>query len=152
MHAHSEDVAVRRASRIAQARRLCQEWGYWCVYGQWGGRGGRRPFLHGACGGIDRRYKAPPQWETPIPRMPEANEPVGMDVQRAFIQLPRNPYRNVLIAEFCMRPWLIPLEPGHVESAIARRARVSVGAYGLTLERALLALANVMKRMGSWRE
>jgi hypothetical protein len=84
--------------------------------------------------------------------MPEADENIGLAVQRAFIRLPLRPYRSILIAEYCLKPWMIGLKDGEIEVMAARKARVSVGAYDLTLERAHLALANVMKQMGTWRE
>lgn len=83
--------------------------------------------------------------------MPEADEISGLAVQRAYIRLPRDPYRNILAAEFCMRPWVIAIDEHELAVKVARKARVSKGAYDLTLERALLALANVMKRMGNWQ-
>jgi hypothetical protein len=80
--------------------------------------------------------------------MPEANEISGLAVQLAFVRLPEV-YRRVLMAEYCYRPWLLPV---NVEQAAARKARLSIGSYEVTLTRALLALVNVMKRRGSWRE
>jgi hypothetical protein len=46
---------------------------------------------------------------------------------------------------------LVPLKEGEMEVFLARKAKVSIGAYNVTLERAMLALANVMKRHGLWR-
>lgn len=152
MNARNEEAAVRRAMTLADARRLCAEWGYWCSYGAWGDAAGRKPFAAGAMGGPERRYKSPQPWNPPEPRFPEANEISGMAVQKAYMRLPERPYRIILRAEYCFRPWIVPLKEGEVESLIARRARVSIGSYDITLERALLALANVMKRNGLWRE
>jgi hypothetical protein len=147
MAARDEAAAVERATTLAAARRLCSEWAYWAL--RTNIRTGYEPFM--STGGIERYYRAPWQWDTPPPRMPEANEISGLAVQRAFIRLPDRPYRSILRAEFCVRPFIVPLKEGELEAFIARRARVSQGAYNLTLERALLALANVMKRQGSWR-
>lgn len=149
MSNRDEQAALARAMKLAQARRLCVAWAYWCIYGNLGQRGGRRPYLD--TGGIEKRYRAPPQWHPPLPRMPEADENVGMAVQRAFIRLPKV-YRLTLRAEFCVRPWLIAMDEAELAVATARRARVSIGAYQVTVNRALLALANVMKHMGTWRE
>lgn len=150
MSSRDEEAQIRRAARLAQARRLASDWAYWCHFGKPGDRGGRRPYLD--TGGIEKRYRAPPQWHPAMPRMPEADENVGIAVQRAFIRLPSHPYRSILRAEFCVRPWIIALDPDELNEAIARKARISIGSYQLTLDRALLALANVMKRMGTWRE
>lgn len=149
MAARDEEAQVLRALTLATTRRLCSAWGYWCFYGRLGEIGGRPPIIN--TGGIEKQYKTPPQWHPPEPRMPEADENVGLAVQRGYIRLPLV-FRGVLRAEFCVRPWVIPLRDGDLETLIARKARVSVGAYELTLERALLALANVMKRHGLWRE
>lgn len=148
MTAPTEDAALRRTQTLAQARRLASDWGYWCFHTAT--RTGYEPCM--STGGIERQYKAPWQWDTPPPRLPEANEISGLAVQKAFIHLPLRPYRLILAAEFCARPWIVPLKEGEVEQFVARRARVSLGAYGVTLERALLALANVMKRKGLWHE
>jgi hypothetical protein len=146
MAAHTEELALLRAETLATARRLASDWGYWCF--RTNVRTGYEPFI--STGGIERYYKAPWQWDTPPPRMPEANEISGLAVQKAFIHLPERPYRAILRAEFCVRPWIVPLKEGEVEVFISRRAKVSIGAYTVTLERALLALANVMKRRGLW--
>lgn len=148
MSNRDEQAAIARAMKLAQARRLCSAWAYWCIYGRIGERGGRKPELH--TGGIENRYRAPPQWHPPAPRMPEADENVGLAVQRAFIRLPQV-YRLTLKAEFHARPWMIAMDEAELAVAVARRARVSVGAYQVTVNRALLALANVMKHMGTWR-
>lgn len=148
MAAHDEELALARAITLAEARRLATDWGYWCF--RTNVRTGYEPFMN--TGGVERQYKPKWQWDTPPPRMPEANEISGLAVQKAFIDLPDRPYRSVLRAEFCVRPWIVPLKEGEVEAFIARRARVSLGAYELTLTRALLALANVMKRKKLWRE
>lgn len=145
---HAEQLAIERAERIASARRLASEWGYWCVYGMWGGRSGRPPA--DAMDTLDRRYRPPPCWHPPEPAMPEANEPVGLAVQKAFAELPEV-YRRPLEVEFCVRPWVVPLKEGEMDLMVARRARLSVGAYRVTLERALLAMVNVMKRKGLTR-
>lgn len=148
MAARDEAAAVERATTLATARRLCVEWAYWSL--RTNIRTGYEPFM--STGGIERYYnnKARWQYETPPPRMPEANEISGLAVQCAFIHLPDKPYRSILRAEYCVRPFIVPLKEGELEAFVARRARVSLGAYNLTLERALLALANVMKRQGSW--
>jgi hypothetical protein len=150
MAAIDEEAVLRRTVTLAEARRICTAWAYWGL--RTNIRTGYEPFMN--TGGIDRYYanKARWQYETPQPRLPEADENVGLAVQRAFIELPERPYRLILRTEFCVRPWIVPLKDGEVEAMIARRARVSVGAYGITLDRALLALANVMKRKGLWRE
>lgn len=155
MTARDEEAAVTRAVLLSEARRLASAWGYWCTYAQWGELAGRKPRLK--CGGLERRYKCPPQWNPPEPKMPEADENAGMAVQRAMVAVDRRGifllpgiYRKILQAEYCYRPWYIGLKEGEVEVAAARKARVSVGAYDVTLSRALLALANVMKRKGLW--
>lgn len=148
MAARDEELALRRALRLSQARDLCKAWGYWCFYGQWGEQAGQRP--RAAHGGMDRRYKAPPQWYPAEPKFPEADENAGLKVQRGFVHLPQL-YRNILRAEFCVRPWVIGTTQGEIEYLIARKARVSVGAYDKTLDRALLALANILKFKGLWR-
>lgn len=132
---------------LLEIRRLCSDWAYWCHYGSPGERGGRKPSLH--TGGIEKRYRAPPQWHPPAPRMPEANENVGLAVQRAYIRLPQSPYRNIIRAEFCIRPWVIALSTNELNQILARKARISSGAYQITLDRALLALASTMRRMGT---
>lgn len=147
MAVRDEEAALQRAVTLGEARRLAVDWGYWCVYGRWGGQDGSKPRLQ--AGGPERRYDAPPQFHPPEPAIPEANEIHGLAVQRAFVRLPKL-YRGVLSAEFVHRPWIVPLKEGEVEAFVARRARVSIGAYGVTLERSLLALANVMKRIGTW--
>jgi hypothetical protein len=149
MDARDEEAAVRRATILAQARHFCKAWAYWCM--RTNIRTGYEPFMN--TGGIDRYYQNRARWqyETPPPKLPEADENTGLAVQRAFIHLPQL-YRNMLRAEFCVRPWVIGLREGEVETAIARKARVSVGAYSITLDRSLLALANVMKQKGLWRE
>ncbi len=143
MNDQSEIAALARAERLATARRLASDWGYWCVYGMWGSRAGRKPKV--ATGTLERRYKAPPMWHPPEPAMPEANEPVGIAVQKAFALLPEV-YRRPLVAEFCIRPWVVALKEGELEVILARKAKLSVGSYGITLDRALLALHNVLKR------
>jgi hypothetical protein len=153
MTARDEEAAVRRATTLAQARRLCSAWAYWCMYGRIGDIGGRWPDTHS--GGIEKRYKAPPQWHPPGPRLPEADENVGLAVQRAFIEVPDVQgfrYRTILRVEFCVRPWLIGTKDGEIESLVARKARVSTGAYDMMVEKAMMSLVNVMKRKGSWRE
>lgn len=150
MSSHDEEVQVRRAARLAQARDHAAAWAYWCLYGRIGERGGCRPNLD--TGGMERHYRAPPQWHPPGPRMPEADENLGIAVQRAYIRLPDKPYRKIIRAEFCVRPFIIALDPVELDSYIARKARVSIGSYDVTLDRALLALANVMKQMGTWKE
>lgn len=144
----AEQAALERSERLATARRLATDWGYWCVYGMWGGKTGRKPRLDSAA--WQREYRPPPQWHPPEPRLPEANEPVGLAVQKAYSALPMV-WRRALAAEFCFRPWVVPIKDGELEVLVARRARVSVGAYQVTVERALLALANMMKRRGLWR-
>lgn len=146
MAAHDEEAKVRRIITLAEARRLCGEWGYWCYRTQI--RTGYEPTM--STGGIERQYRSPPQWHPAEPRMPEPNEISGLDVQRAFIDLPKL-YRGILRAEYCLRPWIVPVKDGELEVMVARYARISLGAYGVTLERALLALANVMKRKNLWR-
>lgn len=148
MAAKDEEAQLRRTLTIAEARRLCTAWAYWTL--RTDTRTGYEPFMN--TGGIDRYYQNRARWqyETPPPRMPEADENVGLAVQKAYIHLPERPYRIILRAEFCVRPWIVPLKEGEVEAMIARRARVSIGAYDVTLERALLALANVMKRNMLW--
>lgn len=153
MAAYDEEAAVSRTLTLSTARRLASEWGYWCFYGRLGDVGGRRPHLHAS--GMERRYRSPPQWHPPEPRMPEADENVGIAVQRAFIRLPEArgfPFRSIIRAEFCVRPWVVALDVGELEVAIARKAGVSIGAYDQTLERALLSLANLLKRHGGWPE
>jgi hypothetical protein len=152
MPQETEARLLLRADTLARARRLATDWGYWCAYGQWGAKAGQRPLVTGVHGGLERRYKSPPQWHPPEPKFPEANELAGLAVQRAFVKLPQYPYRSTLIAEFYMRPWVIGMDEQELAAAVARKARVSIGAYPITLDRALLALANVMKRMGSWDE
>jgi hypothetical protein len=147
MAAREEELALQRVETLATARRLASEWGYWCY--RTNVRTGYEPTIN--TGGIEKNYKAPPQWHPAEPRPPEANEISGLAVQRAFIRLPQHPYRSILTAEYCMRPWIVPLKEGEVEYWCSRKARVSIGAYDITLDRALLALANVMKRMGMWR-
>lgn len=143
-----DEAALTRTVTLAAARRLCVAWAYWCWRTH--ARTGYEPFM--STGGIERFYRTPPQWDPPEPRLPDADENTGLAVQKAYIHLPERPYRLVLRAEFCARPWIIGLTEEEIESSIARRARVSIGAYDLTLERALLALVNVMKRKGLWRE
>lgn len=150
MNAAAEEAAIRRTQTLAQARKLCKAWGYWCAHGLWGEKAGRKPFVHGVVGGPERRYQAPPQWYPAEPRWPEADENTGLAVQKAYIHLPERPYRLILRVEFCSRPFIVPLKEGEVEYLSARWARVSQGAYGVTLERALLALANVMKHKNLW--
>lgn len=145
MAAHEEEAALVRVDVLATARRLANEWGYWCF--RTNIRTGYEPYM--STGGVERYYKVPPQWHPPEPKLPEANEISGLAVQRAFIHLPQL-YRNVLRVEFCLRPWIIGMREGEIETTIARKARVSVGAYAITLDRSLLALANVMKRRGLW--
>lgn len=149
MVARDEEVVLHRTLVLAETRRLCTEWGYWCVYGMWGDVAGGKPALD--TGGVERHYKTPPQWHPAEPKMPEANEISGLYVQKAFVVLPEL-YRRVLKAEFVVRPWIVPLREGEVEAFVARRARVSIGVYAITLDRSLLALANVMKRKGLWKE
>lgn len=144
----AEQAALERAQRLATARAYASAWGYWCVYGMWGGKTGRKPRLDSAA--WQREYRPPPQWHPPEPRMPEADEPTGVAVQKAYAVLPQV-YRRALAAEFVARPFIVPLKEGELEVIVARRARVSVGSYAITIERALLALANVMKRRGLWR-
>jgi hypothetical protein len=147
MNAKDEEAAIRRAVTLAEVRRLCNDWGYWCAKSNV--RTGYEPFM--STGGVERYYKAPWQWDTPPPRLPEADEIKGLAVQKAYIRLPDRPYRAILRAEFCAKPWLVPLKEGEMEVFLARKAKVSIGAYNVTLERAMLALANVMKRHGLWR-
>lgn len=153
MAVRDEEAAIERTLILAQARRLCKTWAYWCYYGKPGDKGGRWPELHS--GGIEKHYRAPPQWHPPGPRLPEADENTGLAVQKAFIHVPDAPgfhYRTILRVEFCARPWIIGTTDGEIEEAIARRARVSIGSYEKTLERALLSLVKVMKRRGLWRD
>lgn len=149
MAAKDEEAALRRTLTLAEARRLCTAWAYWTL--RTNVRTGYEPYMN--TGGIDRYYQNRARWqyETPPAKLPEADENTGLAVQRAYVALPEV-YRLILRAQYCIRPFIVPLKEGEVEAMIARRARVSVGAYGVTLERALLALANVMKRKGLWRE
>lgn len=151
MAAHDEEAALRRVELLARARTICAAWAYWCFYGQWGDPSGRKPFQDGVCGGPERRYRAPPMWHPPEPTREEADENLGIAVQRAYVRLPQI-YRNLLRAEFCAKPWTIALTPRELDVIIARKAKVSVGAYDITLDRSLLALVNVMRRLGTWRE
>lgn len=137
-----------RAETIQAARALAKAWGWWCVRCQWGEKGGKPPRI--ATGGVDRHYRSPPQWHPPEPKLPEADENVGMAVQLAMVDLPEI-FRRPLQVEFCMRPWIIPFSEHDLETVLARKARVSIGAYRVTVGRSLIALANVMKRRGSWR-
>ena len=146
MAAAQEELALIRTETLARAHDLASAWGYWCY--RTNIRTGYEPTM--STGGIERRYKTPPQWHPPEPRPPEADENTGLAVQKAFIHLPQYPYRSILIAEFCLRPWIVPIKEGEVEYFVSRKARVSLGAYAITLDRALLALANVMKRRGLW--
>lgn len=148
MSAYDEQAAIVRSETLAQARSLATAWAWWCLHCQWGEKGGKPPQI--ASGGVDRHYRSPPQWHPQEPKLPEADENAGMAVQRAFIRLPQV-YRRALRAEFCDRPWLVPFSEHDVETVCARKARVSIGAYRLTVDRSLLALANVMKRAGLWR-
>lgn len=149
MQTNAEEAAqLRRADTLARARRLCNDWAYWCL--RTNVRTGYEPTM--STGGIEKNYRAPPQWHPAEPRLPDADENVGLAVQRAYIHLPDKPYRRILRAHFCLRPWIIGLEDGEKDVATARRATVSLGAYEVTLTRALLALANVMKRMGTWND
>jgi hypothetical protein len=153
MSSHEEEQQIRRAATLAQARDHAVAWAYWCYRGLLGERGGRWPQLN--TGGMEKRYRAPPQWHPPGPRMPDADENLGIAVQRAFIRLPDSApchFRKILKAEYCVRPFIVALDQAELDNYIARKARVSIGAYDVTLDRALLALANVMKRMGSWKE
>lgn len=146
MAAHEEQAALVRTETLAATRRLVSAWAYWCY--RTSIRTGYEPFM--STGGVERWYKTPPQWHPPEAKMPEADENMGLAVQKAYIHLPQL-YRNVLRAEFCLRPWIICLSQAEIAPMVARKARVSVGAYDITLDRALLALANVMKRRGLWR-
>lgn len=147
MVARDEEAAIRRTETLAEARRLCAAWAYWCL--RTNIKTGYEPFM--STGGIERYYRTPPQWHPPEPKLPEADENVGLAVQRAFIHLPQL-YRGILRAEFCLRPWIIGLHEGEIDTHVARRARVSIGAYSITLDRALLAMANQMKQKGTWHK
>lgn len=143
-----ERAAVVRSETLQQARQLAKAWGWWCIRCQWGEKGGKPPRI--ASGGQERRYRTPPQWHPPEPKLPEADENTGMAVQKSFIHLPQL-FRQALRVEFCERPWLIVFSEHDLETVLARRARVSIGAYRVAVDRSLLALANVMKRRGTWR-
>ena len=138
-----------QSETVIAARRAAQAWGWWCIHASWGEKGGKPPVI--ACGGVDRRYRSPPQWYPSEPRLPEADENTGMAVQRAYVRLPQL-YRGVLRAEFCQRPWIIPYQDQDLEVVLARKARVSIGAYQVTVTRSLLALHNIMKKLGIWRD
>ena len=140
-------VNATRNETLGAARQAAQAWGYWCWYTHWGENGGKPPRI--ASGGQDRRYRSPPQWHPAEPRLPEADENLGLAVQRAFIRLPTI-YRGCLKAEFCLKPWIIPFSDHDLETVLARKARVSIGAYRVTVDRSLLALAHVMQRHGLW--
>lgn len=147
-----ERAAVIRAETLQQARRLAQAWGWWCVRSK--SPLDRSGIVSGgvACGGMDRRYQHPQRnhWHPPEPKLPEADENTGLAVQKSFIRLPEV-FRNALRVEFCERPWLIVFTDHDLETVLARKARVSIGSYRVTVDRSLLALANVMKRRGEWR-
>ena len=147
---HEEGQAILRAQTLHTARELCIAWAYWCIYCRGGQPTGWWPGMDN--GGADRRYRAPPQWYPQGPRMPEADENAGLAVQRAYIHLPESLYRKILRVEFCFCSWVLEAKEGEADVYVARRARVSLGAYQITLERALFALVNVMKRRGLWRE
>lgn len=142
-----EAQELERAERLAKARHLAKAWAYWCLRTHFGDIGGKPP--RAKLGGMDRRYRSPPQWHPPEPRLPEPDENVGMAVQRAFIQLPAV-YRKALRSEFCLKPWIIPTADTDVDVWLARKARVSIGAYQATVSRSLLALSNQMARQGTW--
>ena len=144
----ARDTIFDRGETIKEVRRAAQAWGWWCVHASWGERGGKPPRID--CGGMERRYRSPPQWYPSEPRLPEADENTGMAVQRAYIRLPQV-YRGVLRTEFCQRPWIIPYAEHDLDTVLARKAKVSIGAYQVTVIRSLLALYAVMKRLGVWR-
>lgn len=145
-----ERAAVIRAETLQQARRLAQAWGWWCVRCRWGEVGGKPPRI--ASGGVDRRFTHPQRnhWHPPEPKLPEADENTGLAVQKSFIRLPEV-FRNALLVEFCERPWLIVFTDHDLETVLARKARVSIGSYRVTVDRSLFALANLMKQAGTWR-
>lgn len=148
MNLADEEAQLIRAETLARAHQACKDWAYWTL--RTNIRTGYEPTM--STGGIEKNYKSPPQWYPPEPRLPDANEVVGLAVQRAYARLPESPYRKILRAQFCLRPWIVGLDEGEKAESTARRARVSIGAYDVTLQRALLALANVMKRMGTWND
>lgn len=147
MAAQEEEAILRRTIMLAEARRLCCIWGYWCARTHV--ITGYEPFMN--TGGVERNYKAKWQYDTPEPFPADPNEPLGLDVQKAFAVLPKV-YRFALIAEYCFRPWVVVLKPEKIAVLVAKKARLREDNYQLTLERALLALVNVMKRKGLWRE
>ena len=148
MSNRDEETAILRAETLHRARELCKAWAYWTL--RTNIRTGYEPYL--STGGIERYYAHPQRnhWNPPEPKLPAADENSGLAVQRAFIYLPQL-YRNILRAEFCMKPWIIQMREGELDAAIARKARVSQGAYQVTLQRGLLSLANRMKLMGAWK-
>lgn len=97
-------------------------------------------------GGLERLYKAPPQWHPPNPRPPEPHDPSGMEFQtKAYIHLPEI-YRRVLKVEFVLRPRLLHVNPEADNVTCALIARVRPRLYPVTVDRSLLAAMNLLKR------
>lgn len=138
------DRQAERAERLRQAREMAVNWGRWCRWhGELGSPLGRYPKTRH--GGLERLYRAPPQWHPPEPRQPEPHDPSGYVFQIAYTKLPEV-YRRVLTVEFCRRPWFLggEREAGMVTAAIL--ARITPRLYAITVDRALLAALNVLKK------
>ena len=135
--------APTRAEELARIRAMGETWGAWCSFrGQYGSPLGRYP--REKHGGLERQYRAPPQWHPPEPRPAEPHDPTGLRFQLAFVRLPEI-YRRVLVAEFCRRPHLLNKanwEATNVTCALI--ARMSPRMYPITVDRALLAIRNVL--------
>src|SRR5574343_164496 len=111
----------QRQRDLMEMRELAMNWGRWCNYrGETGSPLGRYPRMKH--GGIERQYRAPPQWHPPGPKPPEPHDPTGLEFQLIYIKLPQV-YRRVLTAEFCRRPHFLRSqgEVGMVSAAMVAR-------------------------------
>lgn len=135
-------MPIDRAEELARMRERATNWGQWCLWrGQDGSPLGRYPRTKH--GGLERQYRAPPQWHPPAPRPPEPHDPSGLRFQLAFAKLPEL-YRRVLVVEFCRRPRLLGQHNWEATNlTCALIARMSPRLYPQTVDRALLAARNL---------
>ena len=134
-----------RQRQLREIRELAANWGLWCItFGEMGSSLGLSPRLKH--GGIERQYRAPPQWHPPQPRGPEPHDPSGLEFQLVFYKLPEV-YRRVLRVEFCRRPKLLGQhnwEATNVTCAVL--ARISPRLYPIIVDRALFAIRNLLQK------
>ena len=71
-----------------------RNWVRWCL---------SKPRLQGHCGSIEHRYKSPQAdvWDPPEPRSPAIDVRDAIEVNRAYLTLPRSYQRTIKVIYFC---------------------------------------------------